>query len=101
MLTPKAKMRVNLAVEDYQKMFSDEYKDLLKVIQGQRDNLENEMAEIKHTHALKRGLATYSEKLYQMIMAKLSDKEQEEFKSLEGQRWFATEHPAFRLSKHV
>lgn len=101
MLTPKARMRVNLAVRDYMKMFPEEYRDFLIVIQRQRDTLDNEMAEIKSTHAIKRGLSTIPEKLFQMFEKKLDKRETAEFKSVENQRWFVTEHPQFRLSKSV
>ncbi len=101
MLTPKAKMRINLAVQDYIRMFPDEYKNFLVVIEQQRHKLDNEMAELRHTHAIKRALATYPEMLFQMIQKKLNTREMEEFKSTETQRWFVTEHPQFRLTKHI
>lgn len=101
MLQPKSKMRINLAVKDYMSMFADEYKEFLKVIAQQRDNLENEMAELKSTHAIKRGLSTIPEKLFQMIQKKLDTQEMLEFRSVESQRWFVTEHSQFKLSKHV
>ncbi len=94
-------MRVNLAVRDYISMFADEYKDFLKVIQQQRDTLDNEMAELQSTHTIKRGLSTIPEKLFQMINKKLTIDEMAEFKSLETQRWFVTEHPQFKLTRTV
>lgn len=94
-------MRINLAVRDYINMFPDEYKDTLKIIAYQKDNLENEMAAVKSTHAIKRALSTIPEKLFQMIQKKLSKDEVIEFNSIETQRWFLTEHPEFRLTKHI
>lgn len=101
MLTPRSKMRVNLAVKDYINMFPDEYKETLMIIQQQKDTLENEMAEIKSTHMVKRGLSTIPEKLFQMIQKKLDQREMAEFKSLENQRWFLKENPQFKLTEHI
>lgn len=85
---------------DYQRMFPEEYKDLLKAIQIQKDNLKSDMAEIEG-HAVKRALFTISEKLSTMIAMKLDSQELEYFKTLEGGRWFAKEFGQFRISRHV
>jgi len=94
-------MRVNLAVKDYINMFPDDYKGTLAVIEQQKQTLDNEMAEIRHTHAVKRLLGTLPEKLYEMVQKKLNRNEMEDFKSAEGQRWFLTEHPQFRVTEHI
>ena len=94
-------MRVNLAVTDYINMFPQEYKDFLKVIAVQRDGLENEMAEMKGTHFIKRGLSTVPEGLYQMIQKKLGNDQMAEFNALDTQRWFIKEHPQFSLTKYI
>lgn len=99
MLTLKSKMRVNLAVKDYIEMFPDDYKAVLDYIAWQRDNLDNDMAEIKKTHAIKRALGTMPEKLFQMIQQKLNKTEMAEFGSLESQRWFYKENKQFALTK--
>lgn len=93
-------MRVRLAVKDYQEMYPQEYKDLLIVIQDQRDNLKDDMAEIKG-HTLKRALYTISETLHAMIGKKLDDAEKEEWKTKEVQRWFCKEFPQFQITKHI
>lgn len=100
MINPKAKMRVRLAVKDYQDMYPEEYKELMIVIQDQRDNLKDDMAEIKG-HMIKRALYTVSEKLHAMIGAKLDESEKIEWRELDTQRWFCKEFPQFRISKFV
>jgi len=100
MINPRAQMRVRLAVKDYQDMYPDEYKELMKVIEDQRANLKEDMAEIKG-HMLKRALYTISESLHAMIGKKLDAQEREEWKTLEVQRWFCKEFPQFMISKHV
>lgn len=99
-MKPKTKMRIRTAVADYMKMFPDEYRDLLKAIEIQKQNLKTDMAEIEG-HAVKRALFTVSEKLAAMIAAKLDNEELLHFKTLEGGRWFAKEFPQFRISKNV
>lgn len=94
-------MKIRLAVEDYQRMFPDEYRDLLVQIEHQRQNLDTEMAEIKGTHVLKRGLFTVSETLSVMIGQKLDQEERVMFKELDHQRWFAKEFPQFSITKEV
>lgn len=94
-------MRINLAVKDYISMFPDEYKATLKIIESQKQNLDNEMAEVKSTHAIKRMLSTIPEGLFQMIQKKIDKREVVEFGSMESQRWFLTEHPQFKISKHI
>lgn len=93
-------MRVRLAVKDYQEMYPQEYKDLLVVIQEQRDNLKNDMAEIKG-HSLKRALYTISENLNAMIGKKLDDKDRIEWKEKDSQRWFCKEFPQFQITKFI
>jgi hypothetical protein len=100
MISPKSKMRVRLAVKDYQEMYPQEYKDLLVVIQEQRDNLKNDMAEIKG-HSLKRALYTISENLNAMIGKKLDDKDRIEWKEKDSQRWFCKEFPQFQITKFI
>jgi hypothetical protein len=100
MISPKAKMRVRLAVKDYQEMYPQEYKDLLIVIQQQKDNLKNDMAEIKG-HSLKRALYTISENLNEMIGKKLEQSDKLEWKEKDSQRWFCKEFPQFMISKFI
>jgi len=100
MISPKAKMRIRLAVKDYQEMYPDEYKQLMIVIQDQRDNLKDDMAEIKG-HSLKRALYTISETLNAMIGKKLDEAERQEWKEKDVQRWFCKEFPQFMISKFV
>jgi len=100
MISPKAKMRVRLAVKDYQEMYPQEYKDLLIVIQQQKDNLKNDMAEIKG-HSLKRALYTISENLNEMIGKKLEQSDKLEWKEKDSQRWFCKEFPQFQITKFI
>lgn len=93
-------MKVRTAVADYIKMFPQEYRDLLKAIELQKQNLKSDFAEIEG-HSIKRALFTVSEKLASMIALKLDSEEAIYFKSLEGGRWFAKEFPQFRISKEV
>lgn len=99
-MNSKTKMKIRTAVADYQKMFPEEYKQLLQAIKIQRENLKTDMAEIEG-HAIKRALFTVSEKLSSMIGLKLDTEELMFFKSLEGGRWFAREFSQFRISKNV
>lgn len=94
-------MRVRQAVKDYQEMFPAEYKELMLLIQEQRDNLKTDMAEIKGTHMLKRALSTISENLYSMIMKKIDEDEMKAWDSIETQRWFCKQFPQFALSKKI
>lgn len=100
-MTLKTKVKVKTAVSDYQKMFPEEYQDLLKEIARQRENLETEFAEVKGSHSIKRALFTVSETLAVMIAQKLDEEERLTFKDLENQRWFCREFPQFSLTKEV
>lgn len=90
-----------MAVKDYQEMFPEEYRDLLKVIETQRQNLKTEYAEMEGTHMIKRALFTISEKLSQMIGMKLTEAERQLFKDKEAQRWFCREFPQFSITKEI
>lgn len=98
MISKRAQAKIAIAVADYQEMFKEEYEQLMLAIQDQRDNLENDMATVKGEHVLKRALSTLSEKLYSMITLKLTEKELEEWSSVESQRWFCKEYPQFSLT---
>lgn len=93
-------MKIRTAVADYQRMFPQDYKDVLKAIEIQKQNLKTDMAEIEG-HAVKRALFTISEKLSMMIAKKLDNDELLHFKTLEGGRWFAKEFSQYRISKNV
>ena len=93
-------MKVRTAVADYMKMFPEEYRDLLKAIEVQKQNLKTDMAELEG-QAIKRALFTISETLSIMIGKKLTQEEQDFFKSLEGGRWFAKEFPQFKITRNV
>lgn len=99
-MKPLTKMKIRTAVADYQKMFPEDYKQVLMAIKLQRENLKTDMAEIEG-HAIKRALFTISEKLSSMIGLKLDNEELLHFKTLEGGRWFAKEFPQYRISKSV
>lgn len=101
MITPKQQMQVNTAVRDYMAMFSDDYKNTLISISQQKANLDNEMAEVKTTHAVKRLLSTIPEKMYQMIQLKIGTENMAEFNSKASQRWFLTEWPQFKVTEHI
>lgn len=98
-MNPKTKMKIRTAVLDYQRMFPVEYKQLMGVLEQERLNLENQFAEIKNTHVIKRGLFTISEKLSEMIGLKLTEQERISFKDKDNARWFAKEFPQFSLTK--
>ena len=100
-MTPKTKVKIRMAVKDYQDMFPNEYQGLLKVIENQRQNLKTEYAELEGTHMIKRALFTVSEKLSQMIGMKLTEAERQMFKDKEAQRWFCREFPQFSLTREV
>lgn len=97
----KTKMKIRTAVADYQKLFPRDYELLIATINQQRENLANEMAEIKGTHAIQRGLFTISEKLSGMIAMKLTQEEALSFSQKDNARWFAKEFPQFAITKEI
>lgn len=94
-------MKIRLAVADYQRMFPDEYRDLMTVIKHQKSNLKDDFAEFEGTHTIKRVLFTISEKLSAMIGLKLTEEERNLFKDKDAQRWFCKEFPQFSITKEV
>lgn len=94
-------MLIRIAVEDYMKTFPEDWEECKIEINYQKQSLENDMAEIKGSHALQRALYTIPEKLSGMIAMKLTDEERGEFREKESGRWFAKEFPQFSLTKHV
>lgn len=102
-LNEKAKMRIRTAVRDYQTMFPEDYKGLMKAVEHSRQNLKTEFAELPDTRGGTdmRLIFEISEKLSVMIGMKLSHEEQIEFKEKENTRWFAKEFPQFAISKVV
>lgn len=81
--------------------FPDDWRECQFEINYQRQNLENDMAEIKGRHAVKRALFSIPEKLSSMIALKLSEHEMAIFKEKENARWFAKEFPQFAITKEV
>ncbi len=100
-MTPKTKMRIRLAVADYQKIFSEDYEAFLAHMTQRREGLNDDFATLEGASNLKRHLTEIPEKLSTMIGIKLSDVERIAFKELENMRWFASEFPQFTLTKEV
>lgn len=96
-------MRIRTAVRDYQKMFPQDYKELMKAIAWSRQNLKTELAEITDTRGGSdmRLLFEIDEKLSTMIGMKLTNEELLEFREKENTRWFAKEFPQFAISKVI
>lgn len=96
-------MKIRTAVTDYQNLFPEEYKQLLKVIEYDKQNLKTEFAELKETRGggdWRMGFEV-SERLFQMIYMKLNDEERDQFKEQKNQRWFMKEFPQFRITKEA
>lgn len=96
-------MRIRTAVADYQAMFPKDYKELMKAIAYQKQNLKTDMAEITETRGATdiRALFTIDEKLSTMLGMKLTNEELIEFRTRETTRWFAKEFPQFAITKAV
>ena len=94
-------MRIRTAVADYMRMFPEDWKECQMEIAYQKQNLQNDMAEIKGTHNIQRALFSIPEKLSIMIAKKLDLDELNMFKEKEGGRWFAKEFPMFSITKNV
>lgn len=96
-------MQISLAVADYCKMFPNEYKNTLKLIKTQKQDLKTELAEIKESHGLVRSLYTIPEKLHEMIVTKLQTESGElsKFKELDSARWFAKKFSQFSITKQI
>lgn len=102
-LLPKTKMKIRTAVADYQRMFPGEYKELMTVIEFERQNLKTVYAELPETRGSGdwRLAFTISEKLSQMIAMKLTEEERMLFKERKYQRWFCKEFAQFAITKEV
>lgn len=102
-LNLKAKMRIRTAVKDYQDMFPEEYKWLLRDIQFAKQNLKTEYAEIPDTRkgSDMRLLFIIDERLSTMIALKLTNDELADFREQVNTRWFAKEFPQFAVSKDI
>lgn len=101
MISPKGKLRIKLAVKDYQDQFADEYKGLVNIVIQERELLDNEDATTKDSKHIDRLLFILSEKLSTMIDAKLDEKDFKEWQQKDSKRWFAKEFPQFRITKNV
>jgi len=99
MITKQTQKKIKDTVQEYIELFPQEYSQLVYVIEEQRKNMKNDMAEIKSTHALKRGLYTVSETLTNMLIKKLEGSELNEMSEKDSARWFAKEFPQFSLTK--
>lgn len=94
-------MRIRTAVADYMRMFPEDWKECQIEIAYQKQNLENDMAEVRGTHNLQRALFSIPEKLSIMIAKKLESNELALFKEKENARWFAKEFPVFAITKDI
>lgn len=102
-LNPKAKMRIRTAVKDYQDMFPEDYKWLLRDIEFSKQNLKTEYAEVPDSRGGTdmRLLFVIDERLSTMIGMKLTNDELVDFRDKVNTRWFAKEFPQFAVSKDI
>lgn len=96
----KTKAKIKAIVVSYIKLFPKEFSDIKKFLIEKRELLENEFGQMK-TEMLKRILYEIPENLDTMFNEQLSIDELEEFKTLEGGRWFAKNFPDFRITKKI
>lgn len=97
----ETKMKIRKTVNDYIKMFPEEYRLDIEEIKVKRANLQQRTAEIKKVHAIKRELYAIGVLLDTMFIQKLSLEELKELEDKEGARWFAKEFPQFRVTENI
>ncbi len=93
-----AQIRVTGIVDDYKKIFPDEYKAFVKQQKLMRNGLINEYAGVEGDKAVERKLFDTPATLHSMLVDKLTPEETKWFASKEGGRWFAKNFKEFRAS---
>lgn len=94
-------MKIRRTVNDYIKMFPEEYRLDIEEIKVKRANLHQRTAEMKKTHAIKRELYSIGILLDTMMIQKLDLEELKELEDKEGARWFAKEFEQFRVTDKI
>lgn len=92
------KEKIKLIVEDYKKIFPEEYTAFVKQQVQVREGMINEFASIKGDLAIERRLFDTPATLHEMFSKNLNKEELTWFKSKIGGRWFAKNFIEFRAS---
>lgn len=88
-------------VEEYKRMFPDEFELVILQIRKNRNNQITKFAEMKKTGIIERALIEMPETLNTMFTLRLNDDETEEFRTKKAVRWFAGAFPMFALAEKV
>lgn len=93
-----AKVKIRGLIEDYKKIFPDEYIAFVKQQIRMRDGLINEYAAFPGDEQIERKLFDMPATLHAMLIDKLNKDEHKWFVTKAGGRWFAKSFKEFRAS---
>lgn len=93
-----AQTKITGILEDYKKIFPEEYTAFIKQQIKMRDGLINEFASLPGNEAIERKLFDMPATLHTMIFDKLDSEETKWFRTKLGGRWFARNFKEFRAS---
>lgn len=101
-----AKLKITTAVEEYKKLFPEEYKQFLKSNQITIGKQSNKWATANKEGNIQRLLFETPEKLYHAINKMLSDEEKDWWnargaylKKFDAAAWFIKKFPEFKVTK--
>lgn len=102
-----AKEKIVTAVQEYKRLFPQEYKSFLKSHAITIDNQKDKWGSTgKDSHAIRRHLYDTPEKLHQAITRMLNEHELDWFnargefvKNFSGAQWFITRFPEFKVTQ--
>jgi len=95
-LTEKAK--VASIVEDYQRLFPEEYKNFLTAQRVKVNNITDKFATLKGSDVIERQLGEMPETLYYMLQTGLTGEETKWFNSKDGYTWFYNTYKEFKVT---
>lgn len=93
--------RVKVLIDDYIKVFPQEYEDIKKDIRDVKLRLRNPMATTGKSNVMERELYRISETLQYGLRQGLTDEQWEWLQSKEGARWFTKTFDAFRITDKI
>ncbi len=96
-----AKIKITALVQDYARLFPDEFKNFKTGIKQKKNNLKDKYATTKSDGIIERSLFEIPETLDYLFMTKLSKEEIDWFYTKEGSHWFVKNFKDFRITYEV
>lgn len=103
MISNNTKRAITRIVNDYRKLYPDEYAAVIEQLRLTRAQNKDDLASTGHDGVIHQKMYEIPATLYDMLLARLKETERKEFQDQElgGPRWFAQTFKEFAIAEKI